>query len=140
MAARLVPALEWLVRDFQERSGLQCELEVDEDLVLDELHSTALFRICQESLTNVARHSQASRVHISLRHIGASVVLTISDNGRGITQEELDDPHSFGIIGMRERARALRGEALFENGPRGGVVLRVSLPLPAEPPSAGTDG
>jgi len=130
----LVPALEWLAREFQERSGLQCELEVDEGLVLDEFHSTALFRICQESLTNVARHSNASRVRISLHRADATVVLVVSDNGRGISQAALDDPHSFGIIGMRERARALGGEAFFETEPGGGTTIRISLPLPPESP------
>lgn len=129
----LVPALEWLARDFQERSGLICRLDVDEELSFDERYSTALFRICQESLTNVARHSHATMVSIRLRREDSSVVLTVTDNGRGIPKAQLDDPHSFGVIGMRERARALGGEAYFESVPGGGTVVRVVLPFPSEP-------
>jgi signal transduction histidine kinase len=133
----LVPALEWLARDFQERSGLSCQLEVGEEFDCDERYSTALFRICQESLTNVARHSHATGVSIQLRREASSVVLTVTDNGRGIPKAQLDDPHSFGVIGMRERARALGGEAYFENAKGGGTVVRVVLPFPSEPPSKG---
>jgi signal transduction histidine kinase len=133
----LVPALEWLARDFQERSGLSCQLDVGEEFAFDERYSTALFRICQESLTNVARHSHATRVSIQLRRDDASVVLTVTDNGRGIPKAQLDDPHSFGVIGMRERARALGGEAYFESAEGGGTIVRVVLPFPTEPPLKG---
>jgi len=131
----LVPALEWLARDFQERSGIRCELDADEELELDERYSTALFRICQESLTNVARHSQATRVQVRLRSADGTVVLSVADNGRGIEKSQLEDPHSFGVIGMRERARALGGEVRFEAAERGGTVVRVVLPMPPKPAS-----
>ncbi|MFW6103371.1 MAG: GAF domain-containing sensor histidine kinase, partial [Chloroflexota bacterium] len=125
----LSAALEWLARGFKEKSGIPCDVDLDETIELDSRASTALFRICQESLTNVARHSDASRTKVSLKRQGHFVALTISDNGRGVTTEETERTTSFGFIGMRERARGLGGQ-LTVSGSRGeGTTITVSLPL-----------
>jgi len=125
----LAAALEWLARDFQQRSGIQCSLQVDETIHSDGHHATVLFRICQESLTNVARHSHASAVSVNLSRRGASAVLSVADNGRGITAEEMEHPRSFGVIGMRERARALGGSVILRGAPGEGTRVEVELPL-----------
>ena len=130
----LVAALEWLVREFQQRSGIQCDAAVDETLEIGGTHATVLFRICQESLTNVARHAEASKVNVVLNQRGRSVVLTVSDNGKGITTDEIEHPRSFGVIGMRERARALGGTVTISSSPGMGTTVVAVLPLSETPP------
>ncbi|MFC2008949.1 ATP-binding protein [Chloroflexota bacterium] len=125
----LVAALEWLTRDFRERSGMSCVLDVDEDLELGSRRSTALFRICQESLTNAARHSGATLVTVTLLSEAGRAVLSIRDNGKGVTPEASAHPHSFGLIGMRERARAIGGELEIVGKPGTGTNVEVTLPL-----------
>jgi signal transduction histidine kinase len=125
----LAAALEWLARDFQQRSGVQCALRIDESIHCEGHHATVLFRICQESLTNVARHAHATSVDVSLTRRGLTAVLTVSDNGRGITSGEMEHPRSFGVIGMRERARALGGSVALRGAPGEGTTVEVKLPL-----------
>ena len=124
----LVAALEWLARDFRDRSGIECLLDVDDNLVLDSRKSTALFRICQESLTNAVRHSGATLVTVTLLAEDGRVVLSIRDNGSGVTEEELAHPHSFGLMGMRERARGMGGEVQIVGQPGKGTSVEVTLP------------
>jgi signal transduction histidine kinase len=88
-----------------------------------------MFRIFQEILTNVARHAQASVVHITLQEQAGSLVLDVRDNGRGVTDAELADPHSLGLVGMRERALLLGGETIFTGSPGTGTAVRVRIPL-----------
>ena len=125
----LVAALEWLARDFQQRSGVRCVAEVDNTLDISGHQATVLFRICQESMTNVARHSKASQVTVKLVRRYSEVVLTVSDNGRGITTEEMESPRSFGVMGMRERARALGGTVTISGAPGEGTTVEATLPL-----------
>ncbi len=125
----LIPAIEWLAQEFEKRTGVGCEfVTADDDLALDEERMTALFRICQEALTNVARYAQATAVHIVLETDEREMVLRISDNGRGITDAEAKGIKSFGLLGMRERARLLGGT--FEIGSQrgGGTTLTVHIP------------
>ncbi len=129
----LVAALEWLAKDFQQRSGIHCDAVVDDTLEIGGQHATVLFRICQESLTNVARHAQASKVNVVLSRRDASVALTVSDNGKGITTAEIEHPRSFGVIGMRERARALGGTLTISGAPGMGASVEVVLPLGSTP-------
>jgi len=132
----LVAALEWLARDFQQRSGIKCDAVVDESLEIGGQHATVLFRICQESLTNVARHAQATLVSVVLSRRGDAVALTVSDNGIGITVEEMEHPRSFGVIGMRERARALGGALSITSAPNQGATVEAVLPLEKNPATA----
>jgi len=129
----LSAALEWQAREFEQRAGVACRIRSEpDDIVLDSARSTALFRIFQETLTNVARHARASHVNVVLTHFGETVEMTVTDDGRGIRAEEVSDGRSLGIVGMRERVRSLGGQ-LDIAGRRGrGTCVRVSLPWAAE--------
>jgi len=125
----LTAALEWLARTFEEKSGIPCDIELDETVAPDGTISTALFRVCQESLTNVARHSGATRARLSLKKEPSHIVLAISDNGRGVTAEETESAMSFGFIGMRERVRSIGGMLSIDGVQGRGTTIEVTLPL-----------
>jgi signal transduction histidine kinase len=123
-------ALEWQAEEFNKRTQIKCEFtSKPQDIVLEPDHSTAIFRIFQEALTNVARHSNASRVKAVLTKETDKIVLTIKDNGKGIEKKQIADPKAFGIIGMRERARFLGGELRVNSAPGKGTSITVSIPL-----------
>ncbi len=125
----LVAAIECGAREFQQRTGVACQVEVPEDdIVLDTPRITALFRVVQESLTNVARHAQASHVELSLRHTHHRVLLEIRDDGCGISPEAIAGPTSFGILGMRERIELLDGTFQIHGTPGRGTRVRVTIP------------
>jgi PAS domain S-box-containing protein len=126
----LAAAIEWQAADFQNRSGIACRsVLAADDLELDRDLATALFRIFQETLTNVARHAGATRVEVSLERIEERIVLTVADNGRGITRRESEDDGSFGIIGMRERAHLWGGEMRISGSRGEGTRVSVAIPL-----------
>lgn len=126
----LVAAIEWQADDFSKHTGITCKCSLpDEEVPLDKAKSTALFRILQEALTNVARHAQASRVSIFLRKKNQRLILEITDNGRGITKEQLHDSHSLGILGMRERALVVGGTLSINGVPGEGSNVKVELPM-----------
>jgi len=127
----LSAAIEWQAAEFQNRTAIQCQLSsFPEDLDLDERHSSAIFRIFQELLTNIARHAQANRVGISLRKRRGFLLLEVQDNGRGITKRESLKADSFGLMGVRERV-ALLGGKFSINGVEGeGTTVTVRIPLP----------
>jgi PAS domain S-box-containing protein len=126
----LTAAIEWQAREYQSRTGIVCEVrhELDE-LEVEPERSTALFRIFQEILTNVARHAKATRVETVLEKAGHAVVLTVKDNGRGIKKSELAGKKSLGLLGMRERALILGGEVEIRGSPGKGTTVRVRVPL-----------
>ncbi len=125
----LKAAIEWQAQEFQTRTGIACHLSAsDEDLALDLDRSTAVFRILQETLTNVARHAQATRVEIRLENQADQLLLQVRDNGRGITAAEMSNQKSFGILGMRERALVFGGEVELQGEPGSGTVVRVRIP------------
>ena len=128
----LADAAEWLVEDFEQRSGIVCEFALEDAEALSSLEpatATALYRMLQESLTNVARHSRAGHTQVALRIVGGEVVLTIEDDGRGITPDDRSKTRSFGLKGLRERAHYLGGLATIE--PAGGRGTRVDVRVPA---------
>ncbi|MBI2061744.1 MAG: sensor histidine kinase [Nitrospirae bacterium] len=126
----LIATLEWYVRDFQERTGVQCNLRTPiEDLPLDSHTSTAIFRITQEALTNVIRHSGATAVDIRLDATNRRLTLEIVDNGQGFKESGRSGSTSLGILGMRERAVALGGECEVEGKPGHGTRVWVRVPL-----------
>ena len=132
----LVPATEWLVRNFTQRHGIHCELSVDPpELELRDPHATAVFRILQESLTNVARHSHASLVQVSLDASDGEIVLRVRDNGRGFDPAGPRKPASFGLVGLRERAFLLDGAISIDAAPGRGTVVEVRIPLQPAPAS-----
>ena len=123
-------AIEWLATEFQKHTGIACEATaIEEDVQLSEEGRTALFRVCQEALTNVSRHAQATRVIVRLSRKRQSLTLEVRDNGRGIADQELSDPGAFGILGMRERVRALGGEATISGEANTGTKVVVRIPL-----------
>ena len=111
-------------------NGIICEVELDSTEVnLENGQATALFRICQEALTNVVRHAEATRVMVRLHRENGAVTLLIEDDGRGIRPEEIAIPHSFGLIGMRERTQILGGRVSIAAAAGGGTEVTVQLPV-----------
>jgi len=99
-----------------------------EEISLDRDLATAVFRILQETLTNVARHAEATEVRVELEARPDELTLVVRDNGRGITESQVLAPGSLGLIGMRERARSWDGAAVFEGVPGQGTTVTVSMP------------
>lgn len=130
----LVAALEWQAAEFATRTGIACHCVADPNFPEPPpAHGTALFRIFQETLTNVARHSQASRVEVDLTQADDHIVLQVSDNGRGITPDELAGSTSLGLLGIRERARMLGGAVSILGRPGQGTSLTVTVPQSSTP-------
>jgi len=126
----LCAAVEWVAVDFQKRTEIRCKaIMPGQDLALDRDRSTALFRILQESLANVARHAQATEVEIHLWLEAGEVILTVRDNGRGVQPTELNDPFSIGLLGMRERASLLAGRCAIRAEAGTGTMVEVRLPI-----------
>jgi PAS domain S-box-containing protein len=126
----LIPAAEWLVQKFSERTGIRCELAIGvPDLELEDAHATAVFRILQESLTNAARHAQASLVEVAIDRSEGMVALTVRDNGLGFSPGQPRKPGSYGLMGLRERATLLGGEVNIESGHGRGTTIEVRIPL-----------
>ena len=122
-------ALQGLRDDFVERHGIACELLADEaELRLDDQASTAIFRIVQEALTNVARHAQATRVTLTLYRSNSELLITIRDDGRGIVDADMEKAESLGLVGMRERVWGLKGEISI--GADEGPGTRIDIVLP----------
>ncbi len=130
----LMDAIEWLTVDFQNRMGIRCEvIEKTDTSGLDPDRSTAIFRILQESLTNVARHANATLVMVSLRHEDGNLVLQVEDDGRGIRDSELAGRGSLGLLGMRERAHQFHGQVTIDGVPGEGTTVTATLPLQRQP-------
>ena len=125
----LVAGLEWLLREFERHSGITTDVTSDPGVEpVDAAISTALFRITQEALTNVARHAHASLVEVRLRGRDAEVELRLRDDGRGFDPGAVRDRPSLGLLGIEERARRLGGTATIESQPGGGTTLVVVVP------------
>ena len=126
----LLPAIEWQLRDFQMRTGIRCKVTLPgEEVKPDQERSTALFRIFQELLTNVARHANATKVEVSVRVAGSTFVMEVQDNGRGIAEHEMNSPHALGLLGMRERALPFGGRFQIDGAKGRGTRATVSIPL-----------
>ncbi|WP_212784970.1 MASE3 domain-containing protein [Ferrigenium kumadai] len=125
----IVSAMEWQMGEFAKRSGIRCGLNIsEEDIYLDEERSTALYRVVQESLTNVARHAQAENVDISLWRDGESYLLEVRDDGKGFDPETLKKK-TFGLMGIRERVMLLQGELDITSEPGSGTTVSVRIPV-----------
>jgi len=126
----LAAALEWQAQEFQTRTGIRCQVSAHlREPPLDPELTTTFFRIFQETLTNVIRHAEATQVDVQLKEEAARVILEVRDDGRGISQEEISDPKSMGLLGMRERAALLGGD--FRIQPlRGGKGTRACVAIP----------
>lgn len=129
----IVPALEWLVQEFGQRTGIVCTLDTGGEIEMDDVHATAIFRIVQESLTNIARHAGASRVDVSLLRRAGEIVLRITDDGRGFDPAGSRDD-SLGLLGIRERAQALNASADIVSTPGTGCTVSIRIPFPGGKP------
>ena len=122
---------KWLMGDFFSRTGVKTRLSINENEVyISGEIATAIFRIVQESLTNVARHAKATLVEVSLKNTKTKVLLKIVDNGQGLSSTSQKKTNSFGLIGMRERVYVLGGEFLIQSIRGSGTVIIVRLPNP----------
>ncbi|KVV38108.1 histidine kinase [Burkholderia territorii] len=130
----LVPAIEWLANDFTRRYRITVDRELPPvDTAFTGAGATTLFRIVQEALTNVARHSDATNVTLALKVEDGYCMLRIADNGHGAPEpaRDVQDRPSFGLIGIRERAHMLEGTVTIDNRPGAGFTITVALPLHA---------
>lgn len=124
----LESALRWLCERFEERHGADVTCRCEINGRLGEQTETHLFRIAQEALTNIARHARASRVSVDLAQRGSAITLRISDDGVGFAGQAEPSHGSFGLIGMRARARSLNGVLSIRTSPGGGATIEVSFP------------
>ncbi|HEX2869463.1 MAG TPA: PAS domain S-box protein [Ignavibacteriales bacterium] len=126
----LEAAIEWLADDFSSRSGIRCEcfLTVPE-IRLGRDKATAVFRILQESLTNIMRHAEASRVTVSFIEEEQNYLMEIKDNGKGISEEDFRKAKSFGLLGMKERAYLFGGTTEIDSTPGKGTTVSVQIPF-----------
>jgi PAS domain S-box-containing protein len=126
----LTAALEWQAEEFQNRNGIACQLIIEPDnLVLGKEISTAVFRIFQETLTNIVRHAKSSKVRVRLTKKEEELALKVSDNGRGITRKQISSPSSIGLIGMNERVSFLGGTLSISGAKNRGTTVKVTIPL-----------
>lgn len=125
----LVDALEWHSKQFMDSTGIPVIIETKEsEIRLDEELAICIFRVCQEALTNVARHSGAEKVLISIVIANEKITVKIEDNGKGFIVNEAQNKGSFGLIGMNERARSLNGHFEIESAVGKGTIITISLP------------
>ncbi len=132
----LVAALDWQIKEFQKQMGFSCTFtcnDKDIDLHLD--HATALVRIFQEALNNIAKHARASRVDVRLQRLRNQLVLSITDNGKGVAQADRAKPKSFGLRGMSERAQARGGSMTLGRAAGGGTIVTIKIRLSAPRPT-----
>jgi signal transduction histidine kinase len=126
----LIPALEWLSSDFTERTGIACVLRAQEENIdLDETRAVVIFRIVQESLTNITRYAEANQVDIHLGRRGNELEVAVRDNGRGFDLAAAAKNKSFGLLGMHERALALGGRVNIASAPGQGTMIGVTIPI-----------
>ena len=127
----LAPALDWLVQDICGRAGLKYQLDINlGGLVPDEEFTLAIFRICQEGLTNVVRHAQAGRVELEVRRDGDELEVCVCDDGVGIVAEKVRT--SLGLLGLQERVQGLGGRVSIVGTPGQGSEVRCRFPLRGE--------
>jgi len=130
----LIAAMEWQLNEFQRRSGLKCHWHCRfQDVVLSKDAATGLFRVFQESLTNIGRHAQATEVNVTVKSHDHQLLLQIEDNGVGILPQQLRNRGSFGLVGMRERVELLGGTLDIQGQAGHGTTIQVSIPLTSQP-------
>ena len=133
--AGLLAALEWQAHEFEAQTGIRCRVKSAlRETILDQGLNTAFFRIFQETLTNVIRHANATKVEVRLSESMGDFVLEVRDDGRGISEKDIQNTTSTGLLGMRERAVLLRGKVDFHGEPGKGTTVIVRLPRPPKKP------
>lgn len=123
-------AVDWQIAQFKRQTGIPCEvIAQDQDIQISDRSATALFRILQESMTNISRHANASRVTVDLRVNDERISMSVSDNGRGLQPSGRHKPGSFGLVGIEERVKILGGSFAITSGTGAGTTISVSLPV-----------
>jgi PAS domain S-box-containing protein len=135
----LEAAIEWYTKEFAQRNGVEIALHIESGIRVTPNASLTVFRIMQESLTNISRYAKATRADISLSKLDDNVYFTISDNGIGISDSHLKSKKSFGLIGMKERSASLGGTLEVSRGEKNGTVVQMSFPLNFKEAAEGTD-
>jgi signal transduction histidine kinase len=129
----LLAALEWQCQEFEKRSGIRTVFSSSVDTIdLPPAVSIGLFRICQESLTNVARHAGATKVCIAFQQIAGNLTLAIQDDGKGLDTRQRNQtgrPRTLGLIGMNERALMMGGQLNIVSSPGQGLTLNITIPI-----------
>jgi signal transduction histidine kinase len=126
----IAAALKWQCAEYEKRSSVPCRVELEDDnLVLPAAPSIALYRVAQEALTNISKYAKAKNVALSLRRDGEAWVLRIADDGIGLNRERPQNPTGYGLLAMRERARALGGDFSIQGSPGQGTVVEVRVPV-----------
>ncbi|MDH3438104.1 MAG: PAS domain-containing sensor histidine kinase [Betaproteobacteria bacterium] len=126
----LTPAIEHLVHEFSQRTGIVVSLDLDSGaLEFKDPLVTAIYRMVQEALTNVVRHAQATEARVSVRVAGERLKVAVEDNGKGIDPEALNKEKSYGLRGIRERARTLGGSASIRARAQGGTLIEIEMPV-----------
>jgi signal transduction histidine kinase len=125
----LVAAIEWQADEFHKHTGIECKLTVKpEDMIIDQEIATAIFRIFQETLTNVARHAKATIVQTTLKEENKRIILEVKDNGIGITKDQITNSKSLGLIGIRERIYPFKGNVSIGGTAGRGTTVKVTIP------------
>ena len=125
----LAAAVEWQAKQFAKMAQLDCRVDLDEDIDIDQDYSTVLFRVFQELLTNVVRHAQADTVQISLKEQDGKVCLKVIDDGVGIRQEQFADARSLGLMGIQERVSIHNGSFEIAGSPEKGTTATIIIPI-----------
>jgi signal transduction histidine kinase len=130
-SAGLLAALEWQAHEFENQTGIRCRVKSAlREIILDQDLNTAFFRIFEETLSNVIRHAHATKVQVRLSESMGDFVLEVRDDGRGISEKDIHNTKSIGLLGMRERAALMRGDVDFHGEPGKGTTVIVRLPRP----------
>jgi PAS domain S-box-containing protein len=126
----IIPALDWQIKEFEKQYNIRCSFSTNQaEVALSPEHATAIFRMVQEALTNIAKHANASYVSLAIIYTRTSISLTIADNGCGLKSDHNDKPNSFGLLGMAERCKEIGGSILVDSQPGSGCVIAIKIPL-----------
>ncbi len=124
----LITAIEWYTTEYKERTGIKMKLNIDKNITLEKDHELVIFRILQESLTNIARHSKAENVEISFSKKHEAIILEVTDNGMGLPSTDQKKTKSFGLLNMKERAKEIGGNLTIESESNHGTTIRLTIP------------
>ncbi len=126
----LVDALQWLSNDFEKRTGISCNFNSSLfDTTFEKKLSTGIFRVYQETLTNVARHSHASEINATLERKDDNLTLRVNDNGSGFNETEIKSKKTLGLIGMKERIKMFGGKIAIQSSPGAGTTIMLEVPM-----------
>ncbi len=129
----IIPALDWQIKEFEKQYNIRCSFSTNKsDIALSAEHATAIFRMVQEALTNIAKHAHATYASLAIIYTRTSISLTVADNGCGLKPDHNSKPNSFGLLGMAERCKEIGGTILVDSQPDNGCVIAIKIPLAAQ--------